>query len=127
MINDELFPKVTGNKGSVYPVYFSPIVGSGERICIIGASIIEEMNFAVAPAMSEDMATLIFGGTKIINIVNEALEAHIGKHGTLNDFISPINGIHIGYCDVIKGVFRDHEMALKTVFRNHAMFYREAK
>lgn len=124
MFDESLFPKLPEKKGMVVPVFLSPIVGSGERICVAAVSIIED-TFEVKRAFSKTDFPALSKLTSMIDITVADIEKHLRADiGRGLDTLCPsVFGVSLG--EATKGFYGGHQMALRTVFRNHSMFHKE--
>jgi hypothetical protein len=122
-ISTEFFPPVPDMSGTVHAIFVTPIIGSGERICIGAIAIMPELGHSTTRAFPPDVYPALDGLNSIISESLLSIHSYLDGGGPLAEYQSPIQGIEIG--EGITGKFRDLKMALHTVLRINSMFWRE--
>ncbi len=99
--NSIKFPSLPGYDGEWAPIFFEPILASGERITIAIAVLGEGREFKVFDTLSNEVIDALYGSKseQVINIVRwcrSSLEQHISVNRSLLGWKSPINGVFMG-------------------------------
>ena len=76
MFEESLFPDLPEKKDLTAPVFLSPIIGSGERICIAAVSIIEN-TFEVRRAFPKSDINALSRLNKMIDVTIAEVEHHL--------------------------------------------------
>lgn len=97
-----LFPEFPSFEANWTPIYFEPILLSGERITI-AIVIIDNSNhqFKIFPTLREDVLDSLYGlkSKNLVNLIKHckhSIEDHLNKNTSLNSWIPPFKGIHQG-------------------------------
>lgn len=120
-MDDKLFPKLPTTVGAGYPVYLSPIVGSGERICIGSVCLMRGGKPTFYRAYKKHESILPAALNLIVDFVTDHIEHHLMLDGEINDVTQFAQGVYLG--DAIEGYFVDDRNIALTVFRNHSALY----
>lgn len=103
------FPEMPSYHGFWQSVYFEPIIGSGERITVGVLAVSNYGDAKVVRAMRSELFECLYGinAPKIINMIDlviSSIEIELTKFKTLEQWVSPIEGINLGQatlaCDV---------------------------
>jgi len=99
--NSIKFPPFPDYDGEWAPIFFEPILASGERITIAIAVLGEGNEFKVFDTLSNEVIDTLYGSKseQVINIVKwcrASLEQYISVNRSLLGWESPINGIFMG-------------------------------
>jgi hypothetical protein len=112
---DTNFPALPARSYSSAPIYFEPMLGSGERITVAGV-VINEQEVLVTRLISPEIAEALYGkqGRNFINLIDRALlsiNTQIIQSHSLKGLLAPISGIQIGDATIVYADDVHHALA----------------
>lgn len=98
---DLAFPDMPTYEGQWQPIYFEPVVGSGERITIAVAAIGSTGEFKVVQAIRTELLECLYGINanrihSMINLIITSSNNYIKKNQTLSSWPAPFDGVILG-------------------------------
>jgi hypothetical protein len=83
------------------PIYWEPILLSGERITAIIAAVGLEGKISIARCIRDDVLKALFpdnyyNALSLISWIAQSLEKHLVNSGSLSDWDPPLTGFHVG-------------------------------
>lgn len=101
MCNLDIFPDFPSYEANWTPIYFEPILLSGERITIAIVVTDFKGNFEIFPTLREDVLESLYGikSKNLSNIVSqckESIREHLKKNKSLKSWSPPFKGIFQG-------------------------------
>lgn len=118
----EYYPELPNHRGTGYPVFLTPIIGSGEKLCVAAIAVMDDGAHACTRAFALDLTPELTALDDLISTVILEVNSYLDAHRTLDGFKSILSGVNIG--EGITGVYYDHNMCMRTVLRNHSFLYR---
>ncbi|CNF27340.1 Uncharacterised protein [Yersinia rohdei] len=96
-----LAPKAPRYSASWAPVYFEPMMGSGEKFTVIIAACGVDGSVRVCSAIRPHVIKAMYGNkhsqfTSLIAVIINSLESHLSKENSFNEWKSPIFGAALG-------------------------------
>lgn len=95
------FPETPDYQATVVPIYWEPVMGSGERIAAIIAAIGEDLEIEVSPVIKPSILGVMFPGQKrnarnMLTWVSSSMKRHLASGYPLNSWKCPITGFTVG-------------------------------
>lgn len=113
-------PKVPSYKAAWAPIYFEPIMGSGERLTVAVVAIAENGEFKINQSIRQDVVKAMYGNkseqfNSLIQLIISNLTLHLSKIKNLENWCPPMQGVTLGkikqtYSTDITGVLRQAVM-----------------
>jgi len=112
---DTNFPALPTRSYSSAPIYFEPMLGSGERITVAGV-VVNEQEVLVKRLISPEISEALYGkqGRNFINLIDHALlsiNTQVIQSRSLNGLLAPISGIQIGHVATVYADDANHALA----------------
>jgi hypothetical protein len=116
------FPPRPAHRFATAPIYLEPMVGSGERLCVL-AAVQGESGADAAAMISLDMAECLYGAQAkslmgFIEILRADLQRHFAAGLPLAGWVPILEGARLGA--VVEARADDVPMAVRLVARSHA-------
>lgn len=94
-------PKYPSFRADWAPVYFEPIMGSGEKFTIVIAAFSPDGIVRVCNAIRPHVVKAMYGNkhnhfNSLIEMIMSSLESHLLNHLSFDGWVSPISGAEIG-------------------------------
>lgn len=101
------FPERPALLGTWAPIYMEPTMGSGERFTVAVAAVSSD-GFEVTPAIREEHVRCLWGKKGLdflhaVQMVVDSLREHLARGGQLENWESPLSGVHLGQRRVARG------------------------
>lgn len=95
------FPNLPIFKAEVMPIYWEPVMGSGERFTALLAAIGEDGEFVVVSTISQPTLKILYNnqsilGTRILSWIADSLKTYVGRNNSLLGWEAPLSGIYMG-------------------------------
>ncbi len=94
-------PPLPSIKAKWVSIYLEPILGSGERLTIIVATITSTGNVLVKPAIRKEVVDAMYDAkapsfNKMVEMIANSLEQHLKRTGEFHSWVAPVSGITLG-------------------------------
>lgn len=109
------FPDEPLNTGKWLPIYFEPIIGSGERFTVCIAAICDDGDYKVEKVLKDELIKMLYNEKhkkveRMIEWIVSSFENHLKKSKKFNDWTPPFEGvftgsIHEAQSDNLEGIF----------------------
>ncbi|WP_337065161.1 hypothetical protein [Rouxiella badensis] len=95
-------PPMPAIAGSWVSVYLEPMLGSGEKLTIIVASVTTTGEVLVKPAIRKEVIEAMYGFrspafTKMVNLISKSLKEHLERGNDFKEWVPPITGVTVSH------------------------------
>jgi hypothetical protein len=95
------FPELPSYEALWVPVYWEPVLLSGERICAIVAVLGHNGEILVQPIIRPNVVKILYPkkhteATGLVNWIVDSLREHLVSGGDFSEWLPPITGFHLG-------------------------------
>lgn len=120
--NPDVFPAIPAHRFLTAPIFMEPIIGSGERLCVLAAAHGPEGS-VVAPLIAPEVAECLYGDQAdsllgFMRIARESLQQHFEQGCPIGDWSPPFSGLSVGAA--LEAYADSPAMAARGVARMHA-------
>lgn len=97
----KLIPEEPGYKAIWTPIYFEPIMGSGEQLTIAVAALDQDGVYKIKQAIRPHVIKAMYGNksdqfNSLIELIISSLSFHLEKNKTFNNWVTPMQGVRLG-------------------------------
>lgn len=123
-INPNEFPALPANHARGMPVFLEPVALSGERLCVLLVSQLDDGPWDIATVLDSQQRQCLFGDQagRAGNLI-DACRASLGKHleggQALEKWVSPLSGFFTG--EVVQAQVDDLLMMRRSLARNSSV------
>ncbi|MDW7782283.1 hypothetical protein [Morganella morganii] len=120
---DDLFKKSKENplySASWVPIYFEPMMGSGEKFTVVIAAIGCDGAVRVCNTIRPHVIKAMYGNkhtqfNSLINVIINSLNSHLSEQRNFHEWVSPISGVNVG--DITKSQSTDMTGVLRQAIQ----------
>ncbi|MEW6563295.1 MAG: hypothetical protein AB1400_08720 [Pseudomonadota bacterium] len=120
------FPKLPSLEVKWMPIYWEPILGSGEMITALIVAVSGD-GWKVVPTIQYGISSCLFGGDSArvlgpIELVSQSLTRHLKINRTLDAWLPPVSGFKLSHARTIR--VPNFETAIELAMRESSLFSR---